>query len=81
MEACLRDLFNEESGSHDPLRQGQQEAEEAIRQVLGGVPEVTLSPQNAYVRRRQHEMARDANLTSESRGKEPHRRVRIYREE
>jgi stage III sporulation protein SpoIIIAA len=81
MEACLRDLFDLESGSSDPLRQGQQEAEEAIRQVLGGVPQVTLSPQNAYIRRRQHEMARDANLMSESRGREPQRRVRIYREE
>ncbi|MEE8392023.1 MAG: R3H domain-containing nucleic acid-binding protein [Anaerolineae bacterium] len=81
MEACLRDLFDLESGPSDSLRQGQQEAEEAIRQVLGGMPEVTLSPQNAYIRRRQHEMVRDANLMSESRGKEPHRRVRIYREE
>ncbi len=81
MEACLRDIFDEESGTRDPLRQGQQEAAEAIRQVLGGLPEVTLSPQNAYIRRHQHEMARDANLISVSRGNEPHRRVRIYREE
>jgi stage III sporulation protein SpoIIIAA len=42
---------------------------------------VTLSPQSAYIRRRQHELAYAANLASESRGKEPHRRVRIYREE
>ena len=81
MEACLRDIFAEDSGAHGPLRQGQQEAEEAIRQVLGGMAEVTLAPQSAYIRRHQHEMARDANLMSVSRGKEPHRRVRIYREE
>ena len=81
MEACLSDIFDVESGSPDPLRQTLQEAEEAIQQVLGGVPEVKLSPQNAYVRRRQHELARAANLASESRGKEPHRQVRIYREE
>ncbi|MFQ5460972.1 MAG: R3H domain-containing nucleic acid-binding protein [Anaerolineae bacterium] len=31
------------------------------------------------MRRRQHEMARDAQLTSLSKGREPHRRVRIYR--
>ncbi len=80
MEACLRDIFNEESGAHGPLRQGQQEAEEAIRQVLGGMAEVTLAPQSAYIRRHQHEMARNANLMSESRGKDPHRRVRVYRE-
>jgi stage III sporulation protein SpoIIIAA len=81
MEACLNDIFDAGSGTSDPLREALQEAEEAIRQVLDGVPEVTLSPQNSYVRRRQHEMVREANLTSESRGKEPHRRVRIYQEE
>jgi hypothetical protein len=81
MEACLNDIFDTEGGTSDPLREALQEAEEAIRQVLGGVPEVTLSPQNSYVRRHQHEMVREANLMSESRGKEPHRRVRIYQEE
>jgi len=80
MEACLSDIFELGSGSLDPLRQALQEAEEAIRQVQGGVPEVELSPRNAYIRRRQHELARAADLASESRGKEPHRRVRIYRE-
>ena len=81
MEACLSDVFDLENRPSDPLRQTLQEAETAIRQVQGGVAEVTLSPQNSYVRRRQHEMAREANLMSESRGKEPHRRVCIYREE
>jgi len=41
---------------------------------------VELSPQKAYIRRVQHEMVRAANLVSHSRGKEPRRRVRIYRE-
>ncbi len=81
MEACLSDIFDLESGSPDSLHQALQETEEAIRQVQGGVPEVELSPQNAYIRRRQHELAHAANLTSESRGKESHRRVRVYREE
>ncbi|MBE9508644.1 MAG: AAA family ATPase [Chloroflexi bacterium] len=81
MEACLTDIFDLENRSSDPLRQALREAEEAIQQVQGGVPEVTLSPQSAYIRRRQHELAHAANLASESRGKEPHRRVRIYREE
>jgi stage III sporulation protein SpoIIIAA len=80
MEACLTDIFDLENRPSDPLRQALREAEEAIRQVQGGVPEVTLSPQSAYIRRRQHELASAANLVSESRGKEPHRRVRIYRE-
>ncbi|RLC59228.1 MAG: AAA family ATPase [Chloroflexi bacterium] len=81
MEAALSDIFDLETVPPDPLRRALQEAEEAIRQVLGGIPEVELSPQNAYIRRRQHELARAANLASESLGKEPRRRVRIYREE
>ncbi len=80
MEACLNDVFDLETRPSAPLRQALQEAEEAIRQVQEGAPEVVLSPQEAHIRRRQHEMARDANLASSSRGKEPHRRVCIYRE-
>ncbi|HHN93374.1 MAG TPA: AAA family ATPase, partial [Anaerolineae bacterium] len=80
MEACLSDVFDLEHAPTDPLQQALREAEEAIRQVLNGVPEVLLSPQNAYIRRRQHQMAQAANLTSRSQGKEPNRRVLIYRE-
>jgi len=80
MEACLSDIFDLEGRSSDPLRQALREAEDAIHQIQAGVPEVTLSPQNAYIRRRQHELARAANLASESRGKESHRRVHIYQE-
>jgi len=81
MEACLSEIFALEGAAPDPLNQALREAEEAIRQVLGGAAEVELSPQNAYVRRNQHELARAANLVSESRGKEPHRQVLIFREE
>ena len=37
-----------------------------------------VSPQNAYIRRLQHQMAERANLVSRSRGREPYRRVRLY---
>ena len=56
------------------------ETQDAIRRVQAGTHSVDLSPQNAYIRRRQHEMARQAKLISHSYGKEPRRRVRIYRE-
>ncbi|MBN1813003.1 MAG: AAA family ATPase [Anaerolineae bacterium] len=79
MEACLSDIFDLESRSPDPLNQAMREAEEAIRQVQAGVPEVELSPQNAYVRRRQHELAQAANLTSYSAGEGADRRVRVCR--
>jgi len=42
---------------------------------------VELTPQNAYIRRLQHEMAQRYNLTSRSQGREPHRRVMIYRDD
>jgi predicted RNA-binding protein Jag len=38
---------------------------------------VELTPQSAYIRRLQHELAQRFNLNSTSRGKEPQRRVRI----
>jgi hypothetical protein len=38
---------------------------------------VELSPQRAYIRRLQHEIAQRYNLSSRSLGREPERRVRI----
>ncbi len=64
----------------DSVDSAMQEAEEAIKQVkeAGGV--VELSPQTSYIRRLQHQLAERVNLGSESKGKEPRRRVRIYTE-
>ncbi len=78
MQSCLRDVFNVEDEAVSPLDRALTEAEEAIGKVLDGEVECVLSPQNAYVRRRQHELARAADLASMSRGKEPNRRVRIF---
>ncbi len=81
MESALSDLFELEGRQPaDQLHRAIREAEEAIRKVLEGASEVELSPQDAYIRRRQHEMARAANLSSYSVGEEPNRRVRICRE-
>jgi hypothetical protein len=55
------------------------EAEEAIGAVIEGSSTVSLTPQDSYVRRLQHELADRYNLSSRSRGKEPFRRVEIYR--
>ena len=81
MEACLRDIFDLEHRPSAALDQALHEAEEAIQRVKGGAPEVELGPQSAYIRRRQHELAHAADLNSYSVGKEPHRSVRICREE
>jgi len=55
------------------------EAEEAIGAVIDGSPPISLAPQDSYVRRLQHQLADRYNLSSRSRGKEPYRRVEIYR--
>ena len=56
------------------------EARQAIEDVSGGTrDEVELEPQNAYVRKMQHELIERANLSSRSSGHEPYRRVQIYR--
>ena len=62
----------------DPLSLAMRETQEAIRKVLGGQKSVDLTSQNSYVRRLQHEMARQANLVSHSYGKDPRRHVRIF---
>jgi stage III sporulation protein SpoIIIAA len=75
----LAGLFDLEK-DEDSLSRALRETQEAIRDVIAGTRMVELTPQNAYIRRRQHELARSFNLISHSRGKEPRRRVRIYRE-
>jgi stage III sporulation protein AA len=56
------------------------ETREAIEAVASGVrEEVELEPQNAYVRKLQHELIERSNLSSRSTGHEPSRRVQIYR--
>jgi stage III sporulation protein SpoIIIAA len=67
------------SGS-DEVSQGLYEAEEAISAVMEGAAPIALAPQGAYVRRLQHQLADRYNLGSRSRGKEPNRRVEIFRE-
>ena len=78
MEGCLADIFGLEMADPDPLTMAVSETEEAIRRVLSGQRSADLSPQNSFVRRQQHEMARQANLISHSYGKEPRRHVRIF---
>jgi stage III sporulation protein SpoIIIAA len=53
------------------------ETEAAITQVLETSAPVELSPQSAYIRRLQHQLAEQHSLSSRSTGQEPYRRVRI----
>jgi stage III sporulation protein SpoIIIAA len=62
----------------DSLAIALNEAEEAINVVKGGQEAVELNPQSAYIRRLQHIIAERNELSSDSLGKDPQRRVRIY---
>jgi hypothetical protein len=81
IKQCLANIF-EASGRTDPLTTALKEAEEAIERVMReGEDIVELSPQRAPIRRLQHQLAERYNLASRSLGKEPHRRVRISKED
>ena len=60
----------------DPVTAALREAEDAVNSIShGGASNVQLAPQNAYIRRLQHEIAERYGLSSTSRGREPFRRV------
>jgi hypothetical protein len=82
MQKFLSDLFNisGEPGEEQTVERVIQDTEGAINAVLNGERWIELPPALSYIRRLQHEMARQANLTSHSYGKEPYRRVRIFRD-
>ncbi|HEY2703763.1 MAG TPA: R3H domain-containing nucleic acid-binding protein [Candidatus Dormibacteraeota bacterium] len=61
----------------DPTEVALQEATEAINRVLQTHQTVELAPQNAYVRRLQHKLVEQHELTARSTGSEPNRRLRI----
>ena len=76
MENCLANLF--ELGS-DPAGAAVKEAEDAVQHVLSTAAPTELTPQNAYLRRLQHQVAEQSNLLSRSKGREPNRRVKIFK--
>jgi len=82
----IRQLLNtiypaEGADKADSFKLALGEAEEAVSQVKSGQEAVELSPQSAYIRRLQHLLAERNELSSHSLGKDPNRRVRIYKEE
>jgi stage III sporulation protein SpoIIIAA len=68
-----------EKGWEDPVDRAVREAEEAAKQVHNGQEAVALTPQVAYIRRLQHQIAQELRLTSISVGRDPNRRVTISR--
>lgn len=78
MENMLASLFDLEA---DPQEAALRETAEAIGLVQASGRPVELAPQNAYVRRLQHQMAERNALMSRSRGSEPNRRVELIPED
>jgi stage III sporulation protein SpoIIIAA len=78
MENMLASLYDLEA---DPQEAALRETAEAIGLVQASGNPVELAPQNAYVRRLQHQMAERNALMSRSRGSEPNRRVELLPEE
>ena len=79
MEQVLVDIFNISVDPIDAFDEAMRETQEGIQRVLSGASDVILSPQSAAIRSQQHQLARAANLVSHSYGREPYRRVRIFR--
>jgi stage III sporulation protein SpoIIIAA len=77
----LSELYPLESiDKTSPLKLALSEAEEAVARVKNGQGTIELSPQSAYIRRLQHIIAERNKLSSQSTGKDPNRRVKIYRD-
>jgi stage III sporulation protein SpoIIIAA len=83
MEQFLADLFNlstDPTTNNINLDEYILQTQAAIDAVLNGERWVDLPPAIASVRRMQHELIRQANLVSQSYGKDPYRRVRVFRD-
>ncbi|HEU5015926.1 MAG TPA: R3H domain-containing nucleic acid-binding protein [Roseiflexaceae bacterium] len=89
MERQLADVFhiaptqedeNESEMIYDDETAARMETEQAIGQLLNGERKsVDLMPRSNYVRKLQHQMAERYNVRSQSHGREPRRRVKIFR--
>ena len=91
MERQLADIFHvgqpvgESRGGRGGRQQDDEyearlEVEQAVTQVLNGERQtVELTPRSNIIRRLQHQIAEHYNVRSESQGREPNRRVKIFR--
>ena len=75
MEQCLGEMYGKGT-----ISSAIGEAEDAAEHLSSDGDEVELSPQNAYIRRLQHQLAERLNLSSQSIGREPKRRVKFYKQ-
>ena len=79
MEQSLANIFHMPTDPIDVFTEAMRETQEGIQRVLNGSSDAELAPRSAAIRSQQHQLARAANLISHSYGREPYRRVRIFR--
>jgi stage III sporulation protein SpoIIIAA len=78
---ALTSLRPAPSRPRDEVLEAMEETEEAIGTLItGNRHQIDLEPQNAYIRRIQHQIAQQFNVGSRSHGREPNRRVRVFRD-
>ncbi len=70
---------NEPARRDESFKSALDDANEAVEMIKKGENTVELSPQSAYIRRFQHLVAERHGMYSQSTGKDPNRRVRIFR--
>ena len=64
-------------GYYDDAERALDEAKAAINKILAGAEHVELSPQNQHIRKLQHELVEQHNMTSKSVGEGDNRHLRI----
>ena len=74
VKEALSEIYEGEAGA---TTKALEEAMEAIRKVKSKLTTEEISPQNAYVRRLQHQLVEEHAVEARSTGKEPNRRLRI----
>ncbi len=82
IEEFVRAIVRKQGGTRDPqsVASAIGEAQEAAGRIGRGEPRVDLSPQGAFIRRLQHQIAQSHSLSSSSAGREPARRVVFRRQ-
>ncbi len=80
IEQSLSDVCDLPNSDEDPISEALRETEAAMAAVRGGQETQELTPRNSFIRRLQHQLIDQHNLKSDSRGREPNRRVRVLRQ-
>jgi hypothetical protein len=77
ISGVLREVFD--LGPSNEEEQALVDAEEGVQRLLETGEPQELMPQTSFMRRLQHQLVEKHDLTSQSIGTEPYRRVRIFR--